>query len=237
MEKKKIVLAVLATIALLVTVYIKLPNNNYEETKNSEDSINFKKEYESLNNKKIGTSNQTYKGLEIAEENPIVYASYEEIEQIISEGTGIIYFGFPECPWCRSIVPVMLNAAKETGVDKIYYFNALSIRDKKHLDSNGNIVVDDAGTKEYEKIVSLLYDWLDIYEGLNDDSIKRLYFPTVIFVKDGNVIGAHTGTLDSHDNPNESLTELQYDELNGIYSDYMLKTLGTVCATDDEKLC
>lgn len=235
MEKKKIILTALVAISFLICVYIKSLDSN-SNVKNNQDAINFKNEYEALNNKNL-EGNQVYKKIEISEENPIIYASYEEIEKIISEGTGVIYFGFPECPWCRSIVPVLLDAAKENGIDKVYYFNALSIRDKKHLDQDGNIVVDDAGTAEYSKLVSLLYDWLGEYQGLNDSSIKRLYFPTVVFVNEGNIIAAHTGTVDSHTNPNEELTELQREELNQIYSNYMLRTLGVVCGTDEEKWC
>ena len=44
----------------------------------------------------------------------------EEIFDIL-DGTGIIYFGFPECPWCRNAVPVLLDAAEEVGIEKIYY--------------------------------------------------------------------------------------------------------------------
>lgn len=199
------------------------------------DSVKFKEEYESLNDKTKENSENGYLKVNIDVKNPVKYAEYEEVKEIITNGTGVIYFGFPECPWCRNAVPVLLESAKNTGLDTIYYFNALSIRDKKHLDDNGEIIVDDEGTKEYKELVKLLYEHLDVYEGLNDDSIKRLYFPSVLFVKDGKIIGFHSGTVESQEDPSIGLTEKQKEELKEIYSNYMLETLGTICTESSTK--
>ena len=38
------------------------------------------------------------------------------------------------------------------------------------------------------KILDILGDKASVYEGLEDDSIKRLYFPTVVFVNEDNSI-------------------------------------------------
>lgn len=228
MKKNKIILTLLFVClllaAILAKVFIKQPIVNVQTT-------TFKQEYEELND------NDKYIDVEIPSDNPIVYSSYDEIEDIITEGTGVIYFGFPECPWCRNAVPQLIEAAKEVGLDKIYYFNALEIRDIKELDENGNIITEKDGTEEYYKLISLLYDHLEEYDGLNDKTIKRLYFPTVTVVKNGEVIGNHIGTVDSQDDPSIPLNESQIEELKGIYSNYMLEMLGTVCDTDIKDKC
>ena len=167
----------------------------------------------------------------------MIYASYNEIEELITKGTGVIYFGFPECPWCRTVVPVLLDAASESELDKIYYFNALQIRDKKHLNEFGEVITDEEGTPEYRKLVQLLYDHLGEYEGLNNPNIKRLYFPTVVFVKNGKVIGLHIGTLDSHNDVKIALNENQYSELREIFSGYILEVLGIICNDKAEVKC
>ncbi len=227
MDKKKILLLGIFLIVAVMCAYIKV-QNKYEII--NEDAIKFKEEYESLNS-------EGYKKVEISENNQIKYSDYEEIVEILENGTGVIYLGFPECPWCRNAVPVLLDAASETGVETIYYYNALSIRDKKHLDDEGNIVVDEEGTEEYKKLVELLYDHLDSYDGLNDDTIKRIYFPTVIFVKDGKVIGLHTSTVDSQTDPSVSLTDEQYEELKDIYVNYSLNISDALCSDNAAKKC
>ena len=221
--KKKIIIAVVSAVLVVILCATAMFNN-----KSLTDAMKFKKEYELLNGQ-INSNNKKYMDVEISVKNPIQYASYEEIVNLLKSGTGVIYFGFPECPWCRNAVPVLLEAAKELNINKIYYFNALSIRDKKHLDDQGNIVTDEAGTKEYEELVKLMYDQLPVYDGLNDDTIKRLYFPTVVFVKNGEIIGLHSSTVDSQEDPYVSLTDDQHNELKKIYSDYFNKVFDIVC--------
>ena len=195
---------------------------------NSNDNKKFKFEYEILNNKDNGYGNKHLE-INIKENNKIKYASYEEIKKILTEGSGVIYFGFPECPWCRNIIIPLLNASEETEVKNIYYFNAVDIRDKKHLDENNTIITDNEGTKEYKELAKILYDNLGEYEGLNDPTIKRLYFPTVVFVKDGKIVSTHIGTLDDQENPFKPLNDKQKEQLKNIYKSNILKTLDTKC--------
>ena len=234
MENKKILVSLLMTIVLLATFLIKCINNNSSfET----DAIKFKNEYEILNGKKKNNGDDIYEELSISSNNPMIYASYSEVEELITNCTGVIYFGFPECPWCRAAVSVFLDAANESGLDKIYYFNAVKIRDKKHLDEYGKIIIDEEGTAEYSNLVQLLYDNLGEYEGLNDSTIKRLYFPTVVFIKDGKVIGTHIGTLESHNDVKKSLSDGQRLELREIYLGYILEVLGVICNDKAEVKC
>ena len=230
MEKNKVLITSILMMILLSILFIKNFDKNINQT-SKDDALKFKKEYESLN------IEDKYIQIDISTDNPMVYSTYNEIEKIITEQSGVIYFGFPECPWCRNAVPVLIDAAKEVGLDKIYYFNALEIRDIKSLDEEGNIIVEKEGTEEYKKLVEILYEHLDVYDGLNDPTIKRLYFPTVVFVRNGEIIGIHTSTVDSQTNPSEQLTDSQYQELKDIYSNFMLEVLGTVCDSDIQSKC
>lgn len=223
--KKNIILSVAVVVAAIISLF-GIYTRQAKEI--NSDSLKFKEEYESLNGKE-NSSGKNYLSLNISSNNPIVYSSFQEVYNLIEKGTGIIYFGFPECPWCRNAVPVLLDAAQELNISKIYYFNALSIRDKKHLDENGNIITDEEGTEDYKKLVEILYNELPVYDGLNDDSIKRLYFPTVVFVKDGKIVGIHTSTVDSQSDPYIKLSEEQYSELKNIYLDLMNKTYDVIC--------
>ncbi len=224
MDKKLILAPVLALLIIIIAVFGLNKNSNSEV----KDAVKFKEEYESLNGQK-NDNGKEYVNISVDEENPFVYASYDEVVDIIENGTGVIYFGFPECPWCRNAVPVLIDAAQELGVDKIYYYNALSIRDTKSLDENGNIVTDKKGTDEYYKLVDLLSNVLTPYEGLNDESIKRLYFPTVVYVKDGEVLASTIGTVDSQEDPYIKLTNDQYNELKNTYMDNMNKVYNILC--------
>ena len=91
----------------------------------------FKLEYESLNGQKTDDGRE-YMEVNINNDNKIVYADYKTIFDVL-DGTGVIYFGFPECPWCRNAVPILLEAAEESGIKQIYYLNNHDDRDTKVL--------------------------------------------------------------------------------------------------------
>ena len=204
--------------------------------KEDSDEVKFKQEYESLNGKS-NDKDKVYKTIDISANNGIKYVDAKEVIDILSSKSGVIYFGFPECPWCRNAIGVLLSARKEAKLDKIYYYNALKIRDVKHLDDANNVVEDKKGTEEYYKILELLGDKAEVYQGLNDDSIKRLYFPTVVFVKDGKVLSIHSSTVDSQKDPYDSLSKSQKKELKKIYVDGMREVLSDEKVCDEEGKC
>ena len=207
------------SIFIILTIFL----TGCDISSNLTDASKFKQEYEKLN------SDSKLPKVSIDEDNVIKYIKFEDVRMILEGGTGVIYFGFPECPWCRNMVPVLLEAADITGLDKIYYYNALDIRDKKSLDENGNIVTEKEGTDEYKYIISELYNYLGEYKGLNDSTIKRLYFPTVVFVYEGEVVDIHIGTLESQTDPYITLTDDQVNELKNIYIDGIHKVLKDIC--------
>ena len=97
------------------------------------DSNKFKEEYESLNGKTF-YQNYKYKDVTIPEDNPIKYSDYKEIIDIVKNGSGVIYLGYPECPWCRGYIPYLNEVAINEHLDKIYYFNILNDRKNNWLE-------------------------------------------------------------------------------------------------------
>ncbi|MDD3241832.1 MAG: hypothetical protein PHQ64_03590 [Bacilli bacterium] len=210
MKRNFKLIGIIALIVILIIVYLFLfVFQNKKEV--NEDANKFKEEYESLNGKK-NEDGKSYLEIEISNDNVIDYTDYKEVFDILDDGTGIIYFGFPECPWCRNLVKVLMDAANEVGVEKIFYLNNREDRDTRVLENN-KIVVEKEGTEDYFKLVNKLDNILGEYKGLNDKSIKRLYFPTVIFVVEGKVVKYNIGTVDSQIDPYTEMTESQTKEL------------------------
>ncbi len=230
-QKSLIVLGILAVFLIGGVIYLFLTDDTLFINK---DERNFRQEYEKLNGKATGREDRKYLSVTIPEKNWVQYTSTDEVLQLLEDGTGIIYFGFPECPWCRSLVPVLFSAMEEAKYQKLYYCNALEERDSKHLDETGTVVTDKKGSKNYAKILSRLADHLDSYEGLNNEAIKRLYFPTVVFVKDGQVVDYHEGTIDSQKDPYQKLSDKQANELKNELIGGIKKVQGLLC-TDDNK--
>lgn len=164
MKDKKIILAsASALIALLIVGGFLLFNKPGKKEENkptpTADAIKFKEEYK-----------------KVEDDNVFVYRSIEDIIKILENGKGIVYLGFPECPWCQAYVPYLNDVAKEVGNDKIYYYNILNDRKEE--------------TDNYKKILELLGEYVEY----DSEGNKRIYAPTVIFVDEGKIIGMDSET-------------------------------------------
>ena len=182
----------------------------------------FKLEYESLNGQKADNG-KDYIKVNINNDNKIVYADYDTVFDVL-DSTGVIYFGFPECPWCRNAIPVLLDAAKESGLEQIYYLNNSDDRDTKVL-KDGKVITEKEGTSNYNKLLEKLGDKASVYDGLKDEKIKRLYYPTVVFVKNGEITDYIEGTVESQEDPYTPLTKDQRQELKDKYKTAISKLL------------
>ena len=156
----------------------------------------------------------------VSEDNVFVYRTDKEIIEILKHGTGIVYLGFPECPWCQAYVSYLDEVAKETKIEKIYYLNILEIRKNN--------------TREYQEIVSLL----DNYLSYDEEGKKRIYVPAIVAVKEGEIIGFDDET--SHDTkgyetPEEYWKNEDLDGLKAKLEKMFSETVKNVCTTDCNK--
>lgn len=209
-------------IGLIIVVILILSIFTVKNTKVTNDEKRFKKEYERFNGRTGLSTGKKYKKVNISDKNGVKYVSGKKVVELLSKGTGVIYFGFPECPWCRNMIEPFLEVMNEKE-ETVYYFNAYSIRDEKDLDENNEVFTRQEGTKTYYEILDLLGDKASVYDGLNDESIKRLYFPTIVFVKKGKIVDIHTSTVSSQKDPYKSLSQKQLKELKTIYEDGLKK--------------
>lgn len=222
MKKKKLIIGLILILILitgLVTTYILIQN--------SKDSYKFKKEYESYNNKSWEYEGKKgkYLNIEINKDNPIIYLNDENIVKELKEGDKIIYFGFPDCNWCRVAVPVLLKSAEENGVEKIYYYDFGEVREVFEKNKNNE------KAKIYQQIIEVLGSNItSTFESGTKKGEKRLSAPTVVLMKDGKVSSFHYRTVESHQNYNKNLTTDEYNELYKIYEDMMIDLI--MCTSD-----
>lgn len=186
--KKKIYIisSILLVIVIGVILFFIFQSND------EQDNIKFAKEYN------------------ISTNNVFVYKDINEIIKVMEHGTGIIYLGFPECPWCKAYVKYLNEVAIDVGIDEIYYYNILE--DRKN------------NTDNYQKLVTLLGDNLQY----DKEGNHRIYVPNVSFHIDGEVIGNDYETsLDTHElsDPQEYWTPNEVEELKETLTEYMQKVL------------
>ena len=144
----------------------------------------------------------------VPDDNVFVYSSVDEIIDILENGAGVVYLGFPECQWCGQYVVYLNEVAKERGISEIHYYN---IRE----DRSNN-------TDNYLKIVSLLEDYLEDDEEGN----PRIYVPAIIFMNNGEIVGFDDETsLDTGgaSTPSEYWTDEKVNALKDRLNSYIDK--------------
>ena len=216
---------------------IALRDKKEEQSKNggNADSLVFKNEYESLNNVIREKDGKTIKEISISANNPVDIVSEEEAVSLLESGTGILYFGFPDCPWCRSMLPVLLTTLDNVSIDKLYYLNISSIRDTLALGENDKVDIKEEGTTGYYKLLKLLDSVLEPYYLTNengekvDTQEKRLMAPTVVGFKNGIITEIHVGTVESQESGYDDLTIEEQEELSNIFMELIRSVYDIDC--------
>ena len=193
-NKSTIIVIILSSILLVFGLC-------YKKDTIIKDNIKFSKEY-----------------TEVSSDNVFEYKTIDEIIKIMENGTGVVYLGFPECPWCQAYVKYLNEVAKEVGIEKIYYFNIFE--DRKN------------NTEKYQKIVSLLTGKLQY----DNEGNERIYVPNVSFHINGELVGIDFETsLDTHElsDPKEYWTLEEVNELKDTLTQLMEKVNSKLSSCSD----
>ena len=196
------------------------------------DAIKFKREYEEYNDKNYDNG-KPYFNISLSNKNLFKYITEENAVKFLNEGTGVIYFGFPQCPWCRSLVPYLEEISENYGIDQIYYLNIKDIRDTYKIEDK-KAVIDIKGTDSYYELLKVLDNYLTDYSITDEKGkkyetgVKRLYAPTTVVVKNGKIVGFNEGTVDSQAKF-VALTDEEIKELKDKLSTMIAQVSSFVC--------
>ena len=224
---------ILTTFVLIFCGYLLFKRNV-----NLDDAEKFRNEYMEFNDKVTNTG-EKYPLVNIPNDNTVVYAKEEDIIEILKSKSGVIYFGFNSCPWCRSMVETLIKAIDDNNIENAYYVDVLDIRDTYEVKKK-KLTQTKEGTEAYYSILEYLDEYLTDYvlESGNkkyDTKEKRLYAPTVVVVKDGEIVGFHEGTVDSQEDPYLGLNEEEKVELEKIFKEQFKDLISNTC--EDERGC
>lgn len=210
MEKNiTLVIIIIAAVAAILVSAINIKGFSVTES-----SKKFKQEYESINDKVSEKSSKKNRSVNIPENNPMEYITAEKLaKKIDNKESFVAYFGFSECPWCRSVIEELITTAQEENIRKIYYVDVKEIRDTYILNENNEPQKEKDGSKGYNSLIKKLSNVLNEYTLTTDDNKtvnvgeKRIYAPNVVAVVNGEVKILETGISTEETNPYMKLTK------------------------------
>ena len=188
MKKKLIIIGIVILVFCLIGLYV---YNN--------DNMKFKLTYELANKYDYGNNRKIKVNIPI--NNRIKYLNSKSVVDLFKNKTGIVYFGYSTCPWCRNAIPILIDAVISNDIDTLYY-----------VDINET------------KLTKELYEILDEYLRVDEDNKKVFSVPDVYVIKNGKVIDHHIGTVDSYNNPFKGMSKEEKKELKKIYTN-MIKEI------------
>ncbi len=237
MEKRnKIILfsIILLTIIVISICIYSIFNNNHI---NNSDANKFRTEYMELNDKTNESNGEIYPIVNISADNTVEYITPKKAVDMLKNGSGLIYFGYNTCPWCRTLVSILTDVAINKK-EKIYYVDIADIRSSFTID-NGKLSKNKKGTKDYYNIIKELDEYLDDYYLEDEDGNrfdteeKRLYAPTLVAVSRGEVTGVHIGTVSSQKSGYDKLSTKEQEELKMLIEKLIDKKNEVVCTKEN----
>lgn len=213
---KNIVKSLLVIVLVMVFAVACAENKDNNKT----DAIRFKEEYESINGEFLENIGSTTREVSIPEENPMIYKTADEIvDAINNKETFVVYFGFKECPWCRSMISTLIQVANDLNVESVYYVDVKDIRDTLTINEKGKVGVSKEGTEAYQELLVLLNDVLADYTLINEEgnsvetNEKRIYAPNVVAIKNGEALKLEMGISTSQTDAYQELTNDMKNEM------------------------
>ena len=102
--------------------------------------------------------------------NIFVFRNAAQTAEILEKGTGVVFLGFKECPWCQLYAVFLHDAAREMELKRIFYCDIREDRENS--------------TESYQKIVSILSGLLQY----DDEGRPRVFVPDVTIIDSGIII-------------------------------------------------
>ena len=121
--------------------------------------------------KKLSDAESFTKEFGITNDNRFKYKNAKETLELLNTGTCVIFFSFPENEWSYTYAEMLNDVAKANNEEFIYYYNFKNDRSNKNY--------------YYTNIVKIL----EAYVPTTDAGDKNIYAPSVVFVKDGTIVG------------------------------------------------
>jgi len=174
MKKKKLVKKIISLICLVIMTYLFIYFGTQDYSVKVTDNVKFSNEYK-----------------DISKNNLFSYAKEHEILDILNNGSGVIFMGFPSNIWSHYYADYLNEMAIINDIEKIYYYD---FKKDRSMDN-----------QTYLNIVKKLSAHLTSDDLDNMD----IFAPTIVMVKNGEIVyfDDEVNTVKGNIDPKEYFTD------------------------------
>ena len=153
------------------------------------------------------------------EKSMIYEGDAKAVEKMLAHGTGVVYLGFEECPWCVQYRPLLEEMAMKSDIEVMHY--------DVHADKKDD-------RDQYDRIASRLNEMDDSILRYDNDGNAVIYMPLTVFVKEGKLLGYENETCDLSSKEQDPKTYWTVEKKQSL-EDRILPLMDDVKAARDEK--
>lgn len=186
---KKIFQGILFILIIIAFIYI---GTRDFKTETKVDNEKFDSEYSNVN-----------------KDNVFIYANATDVYSKLKNGTAIIFMGFPSNEWAGYYANILNQAAKESGIKEIMYYDFLEDRTNRNA--------------TYQSIVLKLSNYIMT----KDDGTRDIYAPTLVIIKNGTIIAYdnetafNIGNIKPSEYWNEYRTGIKLNNFKTMFNEYL----------------
>lgn len=188
---RQIIIIIILLCFFIVGCSIKIYHNNQQE-EHKQEMNTLIESYATYNNiEREGEPGNYFQSVNLSDNGWVKHITATEAAQLDS---GIVFFGYPTCPWCRNALPIVLDTVNASKQPLLYCRLDLYRDEYKVTEDNQLELVTPAG-EGYNELLEALDSYLDEYTfvGKNGEVLstgeKRVYAPTVVVYENGMITG------------------------------------------------
>ncbi|MBE6154957.1 MAG: hypothetical protein E7163_05275 [Firmicutes bacterium] len=142
-------------------------------------------------------------------DNVFKYVNAQDVYTKMKNGNIILFMGFPSNKWSGYYANILNQAAKESGINEILYYDFKTDRDNKNA--------------TYQSIVLKLSNYVSTL----DDGTQDIFAPTLVIIKKGKIIAfdnetaINIGNIKPDDYWNEYRSGIKLNNFKTMFNEYL----------------
>ena len=138
----------------------------------------------------------------VSDDNPFKYLSTSELEELLENGDGIIYFGSSNDESSRTVSAFLLEIVEDSDIDKIYYYDPTRVAENEQ--------------KRYKHVLKVLSEKLEL-----EKTLKKVKVPSIYIINKGKVSSLEDDNILNRLDTKDDLNTTEKEKVKEKYINFL----------------